>query len=95
MNSLTSLVVHRTGYWLDGDRKNNGNRTKVFLDEKLNSGALYRVWIEYFNSQLRVTMAPDNIFFFEREYILHSTENEMQREGPAVQDLVQHICLYK
>lgn len=53
VNSLTSLVVHRAGYWLDGDRKNNGNRTKVFLDENLSSGAIYRVRIEYLNSQLR------------------------------------------
>ncbi|KAK7857620.1 lectin-like protein [Quercus suber] len=47
------MLVSIAGYWLDGDRKNNGNRTKVFLDEKLNSGAIYRVWIEHFNSQLR------------------------------------------
>lgn len=54
VNSLASVVSHRAGYWLD---KTNMS----FKEVKLNSGDKYRVWIEYLNSNLSITLASANL----------------------------------
>lgn len=53
VNSLTSIVSRRAGYWLD---KSNVS----FEEVKLNNGDKYRAWIEYLNSNLSVTLASAN-----------------------------------
>lgn len=54
VNSLTSVVAYRAGYWI---RKTKSWSLKEI---RLNDGANYRVWIEYSNPNLSVTLAPEN-----------------------------------
>ena len=55
INSLTSIASHDAGYWPD-DRKTD--EKKSFKELKLNDGENYRVWIDYEDSLINVTMAP-------------------------------------
>ncbi|KAL6199160.1 hypothetical protein ACLB2K_028947 [Fragaria x ananassa] len=52
VNSLTSLASYKAGYWIGDDTKD---------DIELNDGANYQAWIEYWNNQLSITLAPENI----------------------------------
>lgn len=52
INSLTSIVAYKAGYWFD-------NKTNwSFKEVRLNDGANYRVWIEYWSHNLIITLAP-------------------------------------
>ncbi|XP_009356872.2 LOW QUALITY PROTEIN: lectin-like protein, partial [Pyrus x bretschneideri] len=58
VNSLTSLASYKAGYWL-GEGSNDTNLP--FKEIKLNSGYNYQAWIEYWNYQLSITLAPENV----------------------------------
>lgn len=55
VNSVTSIVAHEAGYWSE-----NGE-SQYFNKLKLNDGSTYRVWIDYRQKQLNVTMAPSTL----------------------------------
>lgn len=54
VNSLTCAVAYKAGYRI--------GKTKFwsFKEIRLNDGANYRVWIDYSNPNLSITLAPDN-----------------------------------
>ncbi|XP_052290051.1 lectin-like protein [Citrus sinensis] len=55
VNSLTSLAAYEAGYWF----QDNQNKTNWHFHElKLNNGKIYRVWIDYKDSFLSVSIAP-------------------------------------
>ncbi|KAL6205737.1 hypothetical protein ACLB2K_022990 [Fragaria x ananassa] len=62
VNSLTSLASYKAGYWIGDDTKEDSNNTTwSFKEVELNDGANYQAWIEYWNNQLSITLAPENI----------------------------------
>lgn len=56
VNSLTSVVSYKAGYW-SGNKKTNWS----FEEIRLNDGAQYQVWIDYSNPNLSITLAPENL----------------------------------
>ncbi|CAB4277511.1 unnamed protein product [Prunus armeniaca] len=70
VNSLTSLVSYKAGYWLGDNTNEDSNNTNwSFKEVKLNDGANYQVWVEYWNYQLSITLAPENVKKPERPLI--------------------------
>ncbi|XP_050371207.1 L-type lectin-domain containing receptor kinase VII.1-like [Argentina anserina] len=62
VNSLNSLASYKAGYWLGDDTKEDSNNTNwSFKEVELNDGGNYQAWIEYWNNQLSITLAPENI----------------------------------
>lgn len=62
VNSLTSLVSYKAGYWFsDNIKEDNNNTDWSFKDVKLNDGGIYQAWIEYWNNQLSLSLAPENV----------------------------------
>ncbi|XP_059658662.1 L-type lectin-domain containing receptor kinase VII.1-like [Cornus florida] len=53
VNSLKSIAAHEAGFW-SWDSDGDGNPD--FRRLKLNNGAKYQVWIDYFDSHVNVTM---------------------------------------
>ncbi|KAK7257432.1 hypothetical protein RIF29_31413 [Crotalaria pallida] len=53
LNSLISLYSEPAGFWIGNER--DGEKLEEL---ELDNGHNYQVWIEFFNSQLNVTMAP-------------------------------------
>lgn len=56
VNSLTSVAAYKAGYWFQDNQNNKTNWH--FHTLKLNNGKIYRVWIDYKDSMLSVSMAP-------------------------------------
>ncbi|CAH8385624.1 unnamed protein product [Eruca vesicaria subsp. sativa] len=59
VNSLTSVVAEKAGYWVQtviGKRK-----LWRFKEVKLSDGERYKAWIEYKNFEVRVTLAPEAV----------------------------------
>lgn len=55
VNSIVSVTAYKAGYWFqDSQNKTNWH----FHELKLNNGKIYRVWIDYNDSLLDVSMAP-------------------------------------
>ncbi|KAI5333221.1 hypothetical protein L3X38_023351 [Prunus dulcis] len=66
----TNDVSYKAGYWLGDNTKDDSNNTNwSFKEVKLNIGANYQVWIEYWNYQLSITLAPENVKKPERPLI--------------------------
>ncbi|CAI8591136.1 unnamed protein product [Vicia faba] len=58
INSLTSVVSHDAGFWLD-DAKSE--KDQIFKKLVLNNGENYQVWIDYEDSLINVTMAKSGM----------------------------------
>lgn len=70
VNSLTSLASYEAGYWFGDNIKEDSNETNwTFKEVKLSNGANYQAWIEYWNNQLSITLAPENVKKPERPLI--------------------------
>lgn len=55
VNSIISVTAYKAGYWF----QDNQNKTNWHFHElKLNNGKIYRVWIDYKDSFLGVSIAP-------------------------------------
>lgn len=59
VNSLTSVVAERAGYWV----QTAIGRTKMwrFKEVRLSNGERYKAWIEYRDSKVTVTLAPEAV----------------------------------
>ncbi|KAM1101249.1 hypothetical protein ACFX13_007754 [Malus domestica] len=66
VNSLTSLASYDAGYWLG---EGSSITDFSFKEIKLSSGDNYQAWIEYWNYQLSITLAPENVKKPERPLI--------------------------
>ncbi|EOA22603.1 hypothetical protein CARUB_v10003270mg [Capsella rubella] len=59
INSVTSVVAQKAGYWV---QTRIGKRLLwSFKEVKLSNGERYKAWIEYRNSKVTVTLAPENV----------------------------------
>ncbi|CAA0400390.1 unnamed protein product [Arabidopsis thaliana] len=59
INSVTSVVAEKAGYWVQtgiGKMKHWS-----FKEFKLSNGERYKAWIEYRNSKVTVTLAPETV----------------------------------
>lgn len=59
VNSVNSLVSEKAGYWIQ--TRTRGKNKWLFKEVKLSSGDNYKVWIEYKDGKVNVTLAPAHL----------------------------------
>ncbi|VVB00373.1 unnamed protein product [Arabis nemorensis] len=59
INSGRSTVSEKASYWTE--TRTGGKNQWLFKEVKLSSGDNYKVWIEYKNSKVSVTLAPAHL----------------------------------
>ncbi|XP_010423731.1 PREDICTED: lectin-like protein [Camelina sativa] len=59
INSVSSIVAAKAGYWVQ--TRIGKSLLYSFKEVKLSNGERYKAWIEYRNSDVTVTLAPENV----------------------------------